>query len=111
MRIQKYHILPFAIAIILFLIPFSWLKPGEMDLGGDSSRLYFYNPLAYLHAETLYSVISSGTGGDAISFYSIPHMVLLAIFRLMTTPTILLSMYNGIKLSVAFFSCYLIVKE
>ncbi len=111
MRIKKYHILPFAIVIILFLIPFSWLKPGEMDLGGDSSRLYFYNPLAYLQAETLYSVISSGTGGDAISFYSIPHMVLLAIFRLITIPTILLSIYNGIKLSVAFFSCYLIVKE
>jgi len=111
MRIQKYHILPFAITIILFLIPFSWLKPGEMELGGDSSRLYFYDPFSYLHAETLYSVISSGIGGDAISYYALPHMALLAILRLVITPTILISVYNGIKLSMAFFFCYLIAKE
>jgi hypothetical protein len=32
---------------------------GEMDLGGDSSRLYFYDPIHYLFSQSLYSVSQS----------------------------------------------------
>ena len=30
----KYLLLPLVVAVLIFFIPFSWLKPGEMDLGG-----------------------------------------------------------------------------
>jgi len=44
---SKYFLSPIIISVILFFIPFFWLKPGEMDLGGDSTRLYFYDPVSF----------------------------------------------------------------
>jgi len=111
-RINGYKILPLLISLILFLIPFFWLKPGEMDLGGDNTRLYFYDPISYLFSQTLYSIVSSGVGGEAISYYALPFFLLLAIFKsILNSQTILISAFNGMSLSVAFISCYLIVKE
>ncbi len=100
------------ICLILFIIPFFWLKPGEMDLGGDTSRLYFYDPISYLRNQSLYAIVSSGIGGEAISYWAIPHLLLLAFLKsLFQSSTILISFFNGITLSAAFFSIYLIVKE
>ncbi len=100
------------VSLILFIIPFFWLKPGEMDLGGDSSRLYFYDPISYIYSQTLYSIVSSGVGGEAISYYALPFFLLLAIFKsIFNSQTILISAFNGMSLSVAFTSCYLIIKE
>ncbi|MBI3380147.1 hypothetical protein HY029_05320 [Candidatus Gottesmanbacteria bacterium] len=104
-------ILPVGIAILLFVTPFFWLKPGEMDLGGDSSRLYFYQPLLYLKAHLLYNIIPSGIGGDSLSYFAIPFVMILAFLRLIFSPTILIGISNGLKLSVGFLACYLIVKE
>ena len=30
------------------------MKPGEMDLGGDGSRLFFYDPVNYLRYSVLF---------------------------------------------------------
>lgn len=104
--------LPIAVAIALFVIPFYWLKPAEMDLGGDSGRLYFYDPVANLRSTMLYGVIPSGVGGMALSYFAIPFISLLAVLHyFINSPTVLISFVNGIKLSVAFFSFYLLVKE
>lgn len=111
MKIKSYHLLSFVVGVVLFIIPFFWLKPGEMNLGGDSSRLYFYDPFSYLHAQTLYSVISSGTGGSAISYYAVPYMMLLLFVRIFLSPTFTISFFHGLILSIGFFSCYFIVKE
>lgn len=103
--------LPVLITVILFFVPFFWLKPGEMDLGGDSSRLFFYDPLSYLRSHMLYSVIPSGIGGDALSYYAIPYMLFLAFLRWFFSPTTVISIVNGIKLSGAFLFSYLVIHE
>ncbi|KKS31030.1 MAG: hypothetical protein UU93_C0024G0002 [Candidatus Amesbacteria bacterium GW2011_GWA2_42_12] len=107
-----FRFLSIAIATALFIIPFFWLKPGEMDLGGDSGRLYFYDPVAYLRSTMLYGIIPSGVGGAALSYFAIPFVSLLAVLHFfINSPTVLISFVNGVKLSLAFFSFYLIVKE
>lgn len=109
---NKKNLIPFAITLALFIIPFFWFRPGEMDIGGDSSRLYFYNPIAYLKTETLYGIISSGVGGENIGYYSIPYILLLYIVKLVVqSPTILIGIFHGLSLSVAFLTSYLIVKD
>lgn len=113
-RIKKlrYLFLPLIIAVLIFFIPFFWLKPGEMDLGGDNSRLYFYDPIAYLVSQSLYSVSHSGLGGENLSYYGIPFFLLLALVKsLLQSPTLLISVFHGLNMSLGFVSCYLIVKE
>lgn len=108
----KYLLLPLILAILIFFIPFSWLKPGEMDLGGDNSRLYFYDPIAYLVSQSLYSVSHSGLGGENLSYFGIPFFLLLAgIKRLVISSTILIGIFHGLNLSGGFIACYLVVKE
>ncbi|MBI3576838.1 hypothetical protein HY086_02230 [Candidatus Gottesmanbacteria bacterium] len=112
MKISKTKFLAVCICIALFIIPFFWLKSGEMDLGGDSGRLYFYDPVAYLRSTMLYGVIPSGVGGTALSYFAIPFVSFLAVLHFfINSPTVLISFVNGVKLSLAFFSFYLIVKE
>lgn len=112
MKLNQYKIFPFLVSFALFIIPFFWLKQGEMDLGGDNSRLYFYDPISYLYSQTLYSIVTSGVGGEAISYYALPFILLLVIFKsIFNSSTILISAFHGLSLSVAFICCYLIVKE
>lgn len=110
MRINKYKILPLLISLILFIIPFFWLKPGEMDLGGDSSRLYFYDPLNYLRSVALYGVDPSGTGSESISYYLIPFVSLLIFLKkILGSSYLLITLVNSLSLAIAFFSVYWIV--
>lgn len=103
--------LPLAIALVLFIIPFFWLSSGEMDLGGDSGRLFFYDPLTYLRTHILYNIIPSGIGGDAISYFAAPYLLFLWMIRLFLSPTLLISTMNGLKLAGAFLVTFLIVRE
>jgi len=113
MKVIKLHIVPIVISIILFFIPFFWLKPGEMDLGGDSSRLYFYDPWSYMLNDVISSVSGNGAGRIEYGLYSqFPHMVLLLILKyFFHSPYILISLFNGLKLSVGFIAIYAILKE
>ncbi len=112
MKRTKYSLLAGSLTILIFFIPFFWLRPGEMDLGGDNSRLYFYDPIAYLVSQSLYSVSHSGFGAENLSFYPIPFFLLLAVVKsLVQSPTILISIFHGLNLSGGFFFCYLVVKE
>lgn len=109
---MKQHKLAIVIAIILFFIPFFWLAPEEMNLGGDSGRLYFYDPAAYLNLHVLYNYLGSGFGVELTYYIYLPFILLMSLFRsILQSPTILISFFNGITLSVAFFSVYLLVKE
>jgi hypothetical protein len=113
-RVKKIIIsyIPKVISLLFFIIPFFWLKGNEMDLGGDSSRLYFYDPLSYLFSHTLYGISSSGLGIENISYYALPFILLLALFKyILSSPTILISAFNGVALSVSFFSVFIIVKD
>lgn len=114
MRFIRSHGFPLLIAIVvvaLFLIGFSWLKPGEMDLGGDSSRLYFYDPIQYLRSQSLYAMSPSGLGGANFSYYGIPFFLLLAFLKyILKTPTNLILLFYGASLSLAFLFTYLSVR-
>jgi len=111
-KLLLHKALPFIIAIILFMIPFFWLKPGEMDLGGDSSRLYFYDPVSYFFTSTLYVVSSSSVGGPNLNYANTPFIFLLIVLKhIFTSPTILVSGFYGINLSLGFIFCYLTIMK
>lgn len=100
------------IAIILFTIPFFWLKPGEMDLGGDSNRLFFYDPFSNLKAFAIYSVVPWAVGEVSSNQYFIPFLLFLTFLKsLVISPTILIGIFNGLKLSGSFIFIFLIIKE
>lgn len=99
-------------ALLLFALPFFWFKSGEMDLGGDSSRLYFYDPVAYLKNYALYSVSPSNFGGENIGYFMIPFVLFLTGVKcIISSPTLLLAGFHGMSFAIAFLACYGIVKE
>lgn len=109
MKEYKFSII---IAIILFFIPFFWLAPGEVNLGGDSGRLYFYDPGAYLDLHAFYNYLESGFGNELTYYIYLPFVFFLFLLKfLFNSPTILISIFNGLVLGVGFFSVYLILKE
>ncbi len=111
-RIIKEHKFAIAIGIILFIIPFFWFKPGEMDLGGDGNRLYFYDPLSFIKNVSLYAIDSEGKGNVEQRHAYLIYVGLLALIKqFINSPHLLISIFNGIKLSVGFLSIYFIVKE
>lgn len=110
---KKTSLLITVITIILFMLPFFWLKPGEMDLGGDSSRLYFYDPGDYLQSVILYGYAPTDKGGETTVAYALlPYITLLFLIKkFINSPTFLISLNNGVNVSVAFLFVYLTVKE
>ena len=96
----------------MFILPFFWLKPGEMDLGGDSNRLYFYDPISNLKAFATYSVVPYGTGAIAYNQYFIPFLLFVAFLKsIFNSPTVLIAIFNGFKLAGSFIFMFLIIKE
>ncbi len=94
------------VGIVLFFVPFFWLKPGFVDLGGDASRLYFINPLQiakyYLEQKNM-------LGASMYAF--IPNYYFLSLLKqIISSPTNLINISHGIQLSVAYFAMYLLVK-
>lgn len=112
MKISRYTLLVFFVSIFLFIIPFFWLKPGEMDIGGDSSRLYFYDPIRYLFSSTLYSMPASGFGSEMFYYFNIPFVSLFVVLKsILVSSTLFISVFHGFSISTAFIFCYLIIKE
>ena len=108
---KKYKVI-ILISVFLFIVPFFWLKPGEMDLGGDSNRLYFYDPVSYIKYTSIYDVFAIGRGSVESNYYYLPFVALLAFLKFITlSPTTIISLFNGIKLAGGFVAIYLIVRE
>lgn len=102
---------PFLIAIGVFLIPFTWFDPGQIDWGGDSTRVYFFDPGAYLYNHSIFGVSPSDTGGPVMGYYTIPYTVLLILLKkIFVSHTLLLCFFHGLKLSISFLSIFYIVK-
>lgn len=99
------------IAIAFFIVPFFWLKPGEMDMGGDSGRLYFYDPISFIRNVSIYHQVPEGLAPADPNTYYLPYVSLLAallfVFR---SSTIVISIMSGAKLSIGFLAVYGIVK-
>lgn len=104
-------LLPWLIGLGLFAIPFFWYTPGLMDLGGDSSRLYFYDPLAYLFSNTLYGVAASGLGGENINYFALPFITMLVGLRSLFSATIVIAISHGLALSLSFLFVYFVIRE
>lgn len=101
--IKKYwHFFP---AVILFIIPFFWFTSGQMDLGGDANRLYFYDPISFLKSTAISVVGTEGKGIVEPKYYYLPYVGMIALLKyLMSSPTIVVSIFNGIKLSIAYLA-------
>ena len=108
----KPKIIVLFICLILFILPFFWIKPGELELGGDSSRLYLYDPGAYLQTTSLYSLQPEGMGSVRPDQNLLPFMLILQfIYSIFHSPYFLTSLLNSLKLVGSFLFVYLIVVE
>ena len=95
------------ITAILFLIPFFWLKPGFVDLGGDAGRSYFIDPWA-----SIQYLISQENVYGAQQLSLVPYEYFLYIVKFIVgSPTYLIATTNGLILSLAFLFSYLTVRE
>ena len=104
-------ILLVAICTLLTILPFVWFKPGELDLGGDSTRLYFYDPANYLWNNGLFYIWSWGTGLVESNFFYFPFVAFLLILKsILQSSYVLISLFSSLKLVVGFLSFYGILK-
>ena len=104
--------LSFFISTVLFFVPFFWFKPGEVNLGGDSSRLFLFDPVSYLKSFPLYSVAPGGTGIESISFFFIPFTLLFVFFKaIFGDPHVVVNVYHGLMLALSYLFVDLSTKK
>ena len=83
-----------------------------MDLGGDGPRLYFYDPLNFLKSRSLYHIVPWSTGEVRPDFYNLPFLLLLIGLKwIVHSPTVIIALFNSLKLVGAFLAVYAIMKE
>jgi len=105
---------PWVLALILLIVPFFWFRYGEIDLGGDSTRLYFFDPQSWLGNVGLYSPSTlHSTGVDDPNYCLIPFLALLVVLKslLSGNPYFLNCFFNGLLLSGGFSFAYLAFKD
>lgn len=108
----KRYKLVFLITSFLFIAPFFWLKPGEMTLGGDDNLLFFYDPTTYLKNSVIYDVATIGKGTINPHYYNFSYVTFLVFIKhLIPSSTIIISIFNGIKLAGGFVGIFLIIYE
>lgn len=93
------------ISVCLFIIPFFWLKPGFVDLGGDAGRQYYLDPWGMVK-NTIYAKNFSLNSPPQLLVY---ELYLAGLMVLARTPTYLIAIQRGVQLSLAFLSVFLIV--
>lgn len=102
----------FLISIILFIVPFFWMRPGEANMGGDGGSLYYYDPLNFIKNYIIYKIYPFGTGPVEVRSFYLPFASILAGFNLFFSSGYLVSvLHTSIKVSLGFLSIYLIMKE
>lgn len=102
------------IFIILFIIPFFWFSYSEIDIGGDSSRLYFIDPAMWLKNIAIYFVNSlNSLSTDNPNFHLIPLLTVLSILKIVfnNNSFILNCFFSGLLLSGSFIFTYLSLGE
>lgn len=100
------------ISIAFIIIPFFWLKQGEMDLGGDTTRLYFYDPIAYLKNAGISIIAPDGIGVAFPTLHLLPYLLFIAgIKTIVQSPYLVITVFNILKLLGGFLAVYLIVLE
>lgn len=108
----KNHKIAIAIVLILFIIPFFWMKPGEIDMGGDGGSLYFYDPINFIKHYAVFESLPFGTGIIETQFNFLPFVTLIALLKFFLQSSYLLSvLHNSMKLVIGFIAIYGIMKE
>lgn len=113
-RIKRsfFRFLPIILSVVLFIVPFFWFGPGGINLGGDSSRLYLFDPVNYLKTFPLYSVAPGGTGIESISFFFIPFTLLFVFFKaIFRDPHLVVNVYHGLMLAFSYLFVDLSIKK
>lgn len=98
----------------IFFIPFFWFAWGEVDLGGDSSRLYFYDPWNWMKNIALNSNNPlDSLGADNPNFFIIPFLLLLSLIKLLmgNSHYLLNCTFAGLILSGGFLAMYGCIRE
>jgi len=112
LRVFNEHKSALIISAILFILPFFWLNPGQMDLGGDANRLYFYDPVSFFKSYALYGIAEEGRGIVEPRYFYFPYVLLIAFLKsIVQSGTYVIAIFNGLKLAGGFIAVYLIVKE
>lgn len=112
MKIQKFQVIFIGIVIALAIMPFFWMKPGELDIGGDGTKMFYYDPLNFIRYTPFYVSLPSGIGTIVPQDYYLPFATLFVIFNtILHSPHLLNVFHISIKLVVGFLSVYGIVKE
>ena len=106
----KNHKIIIAMALVLFSIPFFWLKPGEIDMGGDGGSLYFYDPINFIKHSAIFESLPFGTGVIDTQFYYLPFVTLITLLKIFLSSHLLSILHNSTKLVVGFLSIYGIMK-
>src|SRR5690242_3885396 len=89
------HTLLIIICLLLSIIPFFWFKIGYIDIGGDSSRLYFYNPLNFLKSYTLNIFWPDTIGVTSNAIYLLPfNLFLLFLHTILRLPYLVNNFFN-----------------
>lgn len=110
--IKSWRFIIFIVCLALVLIPFLWLPLGEMDLGGDSNRLYYYDPMNFLKSFPLYGKMPEYIWQNTVSYFIIPFVLLLVFLKLILHSSyLLITVLNGAYLVAAFLSVYSIIIE
>lgn len=100
------------ICLILGFIPFFWFKPGYIDIGGDSTRLYFYDPIHFLQSFVLNIFWPDSLGTENVGIYLLPFTLLLALLKfILRFSYLVIGLINTTNIVVGFLAVYGIVKE
>lgn len=95
------------ITIILALSPLFWLKDHQINLGGDSSRIYFYQPRLFIVNYVLYGINPWNIGQEMVGYFIIPFAAFLQVLlSIVKTSHNLISVFNSMTLFIAFISTY-----
>lgn len=98
--------------LVLTIIPFFWFEIGEMDLGGDSSRLYYYDPVNFLQNFGLYGVVPFATSSVDPLYYFIPFLLFhILLKKILISGYLVVLFFNVVKISIGFLGMYLIINE
>lgn len=111
MHFLKKRALVLAATLTLAILPFFWTKPGELNIGGDGSSIYFYDPINVIKHFVLYKIFPYGTGPIEVRYFYLPFVTVLALLKSLFPSYVLSILLTSIKLSVGFLAMYGIMKE
>ena len=99
---------------VLFIIPLFWFNHNEMDYGGDSNRIFMYDPGTWLENIVYYSIPSySSLGKSMPHFCFLPNILLLKFVKsVLGDSEFALNWFcNGTLLSFSFLFSFLCMVE